>query len=397
MGEDGDSVDDLAEESGRQAPLAHRRAFCLQIKNLCKREHGKPCIDNISLDVFQGEFICLIGPPGCGKTLLLDLIAGVQTPCEGRIILKGDDISMLPAGQRKLGQLRRSDRLRPGLKLRKNIAQGLQHARLSRADIKQRVAGLLEQFSLAELGAAYPAQMSPAQQISALLARAIAAGPELLLLVDPLQRFSRQERRALRRDLKALQRRLGVAFLMVTGDRSEALALADRIVVLNEGAISQIGTPARLYQEPDNLFVARFIGRVNLFEGIVEAPDAVFVCERSFGCREHALGRGSDCIAMIRPEDIVPLGPALQAQEEGAGEMQIDGAGSQNCLELLIEDMEYCGPLWRVRLTGDMIDEALWADFSAHSVRRMGLASGQMVQVKLPASRLRVIADTPEA
>jgi len=237
----------------------------LQIENLWKAFGEFVALADITLSINEGELVCFLGPSGCGKTTLLRAIAGLDYQSRGRILQEGRDVSNLPPSQRDFGIVFQSYALFPNLTIRKNIAFGLENIGRGKADITNRVNELLELVGLPEQGDKYPAQLSGGQQQRIALARAIASSPGLLLLDEPLSALDAKGRVRLRHEIKSLQRELGITTIMVTHDQEEAMAMADRIVVINEGRIEQVGSPTEVYQDPQTLFVADFIGEMNQF------------------------------------------------------------------------------------------------------------------------------------
>ncbi len=353
----------------------------LQIDRLTKQFGSFTALDEVSLEVFDGEFVCFLGPSGCGKTTFLRAIAGLDIQTAGRVFQDGVDISALPPAERDFGIVFQSYALFPNLTASKNIAFGLENQKLDKAKIRERVAELLDLVGLPDQGNKYPAQLSGGQQQRIALARALATSPGLLLLDEPLSALDAKVRGHLRHEMKLLQRRLGVTTVMVTHDQEEALTMADRIVVMNHGVIEQVGTPTEIYREPDTLFVADFIGAMNQVEAVV-AGGQIRIGAARFTPHRHALADGAPVVAAIRPEDIVPRGAE---GETGAAD------ASDNRIAVEIEDMEFLGSFWRVSLQGATLGDAhLLADMSINAVRQLGIEIGSTIEVELPADRLRV-------
>ena len=235
----------------------------LEVRNLQKRFGDVIALGDISLDVAEGEFVCFLGPSGCGKTTLLRAIAGLDPQTAGTIQQKGRNVSRLPPAERDFGIVFQSYALFPNLTVADNVGYGLVSRRQGRAAIAKRVAELLALVGLPDAGPRYPAQLSGGQQQRVALARALATSPGLLLLDEPLSALDARVRLRLRHEIKALQRTLGVTTIMVTHDQEEALTMADRIVVMNAGAIEQVGTPQDIYRKPTTAFVADFVGSMN--------------------------------------------------------------------------------------------------------------------------------------
>jgi len=355
----------------------------LRIRNLWKAFGNFYALKDISLDIEDGEFVCFLGPSGCGKTTLLRAIAGLDLQTNGTVEQAGEDISTLPPAQRDFGIVFQSYALFPNLTIEKNIAYGLENTGHNKAAVKARVDELLDLVNLADQSRKYPAQLSGGQQQRIALARAIATSPGLLLLDEPLSALDAKVRVYLRHEIKELQRKLGVTTVMVTHDQEEALSMADRIVVMNQGVIEQIGTPTEIYREPETLFVADFIGEMNQFAALA-GPDSITIGARTLRCAPHKFSDGEAVIAAIRPEDIVPHAegtPSLDPHETIGTR--------QNDIEVTIDEMEFLGSFWRARLSNDELGETQFlADFSINAVRRLSLRQGAVVTVELPAERL---------
>ena len=243
----------------------------LELKGIRKSYGGKTAVDGVDLDIGVGDFVCILGPSGCGKTTLLRILAGLIEPDSGEIRLDGRDLTRVPARHRGFGIVFQSYSLFPNMTASENIAYGLKVRRQPVAAIRSRVAELLEMIGLPGSGAKLPDQLSGGEQQRIALARAIAVEPALLLLDEPLSALDVQVRISLRRQIRALQKRLRIPTLMVTHDQEEAMEMADRIVCMNEGRIEQIGTPRELYQSPSSPFVAGFIGAINFLPGPIAA------------------------------------------------------------------------------------------------------------------------------
>jgi iron(III) transport system ATP-binding protein len=350
----------------------------LRIRDLHKKFGDFTALRDVSLDVEEGEFVCFLGPSGCGKTTLLRAIAGLDLQTYGAIEQAGRDISTLPIAERDFGIVFQSYALFPNLTIERNIAFGLENTGRPRAEVAARVTELLDLVDLADQRKKYPAQLSGGQQQRIALARAIATSPGLLLLDEPLSALDAKVRVRLRHQIKELQRKLGVTTIMVTHDQEEALSMADRIVVMNHGVIEQIGTPTEIYREPRSLFVADFIGETNQIQSTLREPGRVSLGETVLQGVTDGLKPGQEIVVTIRPEDIVPHAPGVQAV-----------AGGQGLLQVTIGEMEFLGSFWRSRLTGGALgSEELYADFSINAVRRLTLNEGAALTIELPANRL---------
>jgi len=348
----------------------------LKIERLSKRFGVFLALDDISLEIYEGEFVCFLGPSGCGKTTLLRAIAGLDIQSSGRIEQAGQEISTLPPSERDFGIVFQSYALFPNLTVKKNVAYGLENRKTAKADIDKRVGELLGLVGLPDQGDKYPAQLSGGQQQRIALARAIATSPGLLLLDEPLSALDAKVRVHLRHEVKELQRRLGVTTIMVTHDQEEALTMADRIVVMDQGVIDQIGTPQAIYSDPETSFVADFIGTMNFVPGTVCGPDRVRFGELELTCSADGLAEGTEVTIAVRPEDIV-----LQSVREN----------EENAYEVRVESIEFLGSFVRADLVSERTGtERLRADISINLVRRLGLEEGVRLPAALPKERIRV-------
>lgn len=353
----------------------------LQIKDLWKAFGDFLALKDISLDIQKGEFVCFLGPSGCGKTTLLRAIAGLDPQTRGQIHQAGKDISELPTSKRDYGIVFQSYALFPNLTVARNIAFGLENTGRPKAEIKARVAELLQLVGLPEQAQKYPAQLSGGQQQRIALARAIAIKPGLLLLDEPLSALDAKVRVHLRHEIKELQRKLGVTTIMVTHDQEEALSMADRIVVMNQGTVEQVGTPTEIYRFPASLFVADFIGETNKVTSTYQAGRVTFGSV-SLTTDMQGVTEGAAVTVAVRPEDVVPH---LSTD---------DGEGAANLLPARLVDMEFLGSFWRCHLQSAALGgQGLIANFSINAVRRLDLKPGLDMAVELPAERVLVFAE----
>src|SRR5262245_51913125 len=247
---------------------SERASATVRLERVAKSFDGRTrAVDGVELAIAAGEFFALLGPSGCGKTTTLRMIAGFETPDEGRIFVGGADITGVPVHKRNMGMIFQSYALFPHRTVEQNVAFGLRMRGLPRADIRKRVADALRQVALAGLEDRRPAQLSGGQQQRVALARAIVVRPPVLLCDEPLAALDRKLRQSMQFELKQLQKELGVTLIFVTHDQEEAMAMSDRIAVMNAGRIDQVGTPTEIYSRPRTRFVADFIGEINLFDG----------------------------------------------------------------------------------------------------------------------------------
>lgn len=294
----------------------------------------------------RGEFFSLLGPSGCGKTTILKMIAGFERPTSGRVLLDGAEVSAVPPWKRNVNTVFQQYALFPHLTVAGNVGFGPRSRGLPADEIRRRVGEALEIVRLAGLGARWPAQLSGGQQQRVALARALVNLPSALLLDEPMAALDLKLREAMQLELKRIQRDVGITFLLVTHDQGEALTMSDRIAVMNEGAIEQVGSPEDIYQRPASLFVAAFIGSANLLPGTVAARDGgSTVVELRAGGRVRAsnagvsLPVGEPCTVMLRPER---LQPSIAAPPDGQGMpatvVQLVFQGATTRLQLRLAD-----------------------------------------------------------
>ena len=276
----------------------------LRLRGIAKNFATFQALRDIDLDIEPGEFVCFLGPSGCGKTTLLRIVAGLETQTAGSIEQAGRDITRLPPAERDYGIVFQSYALFPNLSVADNVAYGLVNRRRPKARIAARVDELLALVGLPGSGARFPAQLSGGQQQRVALARALATSPGLLLLDEPLSALDALERVRLRQEIRSLQRTLGVTTIMVTHDQEEALSVADRIVVMNRGAIEQVGTPLQVYRDPSSPFVADFVGKINVLHGQLHPGRRLQIGASRFEC-EHDTDAVREVTVYLRPEDVL--------------------------------------------------------------------------------------------
>ncbi|HDR1335578.1 TPA: spermidine/putrescine ABC transporter ATP-binding protein PotA [Pasteurella multocida] len=241
----------------------------IELRSITKSYSDKTIIENFNLTINNGEFLTILGPSGCGKTTVLRLLAGLEELDSGNIILDGEDITHVPAEQRHVNTVFQSYALFPHMTIFENVAFGLRMQKVPNEEIKPRVLEALRMVQLEEYAYSKPAQLSGGQQQRIAIARAVVNKPKVLLLDESLSALDYKLRKQMQNELKALQRKLGITFIFVTHDQEEALTMSDRIIVLRKGHIQQDGSPREIYEEPKNLFVAKFIGEINIFNATV--------------------------------------------------------------------------------------------------------------------------------
>lgn len=282
----------------------------VELRGVFKSIHDHEILHNINLEVREGEFLTLLGPSGCGKTTLLRLISGFEEPTQGAIFIDQHDVSGLPPHQRHVHTVFQSYALFPHMTVYDNIAFGLRCQKVPRLEVKNRVDEVLKMVKLEKFAERKPSQLSGGQQQRVAIARAVVNLPRVLLLDEPLSSLDYRLRKTMQIELKQLQRKLGISFIFVTHDQEEALSMSDRVVVMHEGSVEQIGTPRQVYEEPQNLTVAKFIGEVNIFDGeITEVHEnkqlMVNVLDKprlAKSSREFSVGEKVHIL--IRPEDV---------------------------------------------------------------------------------------------
>src|ERR1700681_2707270 len=348
-----EDVAETAADAGSPKPKPQTEAVdipLLRIDAVVKKFGAFRAVDRLSLDIRAGEFFALLGPSGCGKTTLLRMLAGFETPDEGKILLGGRDIAHVLPHERPINMMFQNYALFPHLSVRDNIAFGLKRARMARADIDARVAEMVALVKLDGLEKRKPDQLSGGQKQRVALARSLARRPQVLLLDEPLAALDKKLRESTQRELMELQRRLGLTFIIVTHDQEEAMTVAGRIGVMDAGRLEQVATPRELYEAPNSRWIAEFVGDVNVFEGQVEQSESgrLAIATRDAGtvfvaAPRQPIAKTNVCVA-IRPEKInlSRRGPASDAVN----------AHAINRLEGVVTDVGYLGGIttYKVKL-----------------------------------------------
>ncbi|GAB2815085.1 ABC transporter ATP-binding protein [Alpinimonas psychrophila] len=290
-------------------PVTRSAAPLLDIQGVNHSYGSVAALKDISLSIADNEFFALLGPSGCGKTTLLRSIAGFETPTHGAILLDGVDLTTLPAHKRPVNMMFQSYALFPHMSVEKNVAYGLESEGVPRAESRRRVGEILEIVGLTDMAQRRPAKLSGGQRQRVALARAIVKRPRLLLLDEPLSALDRKVRAEMQLELKRMQHEVGMTFVVVTHDQEEAMSMADRIAVLNQGRVEQLDTPLGLYSRPATRFVASFIGSANLFDGRA-TTDGIDVPGLGTFAVPSELPSGSSATLVVRPEDVVLVGPS---------------------------------------------------------------------------------------
>ncbi|MFN4142308.1 ABC transporter ATP-binding protein [Aestuariivirga sp.] len=282
----------------------------IRIEGVSKSFGGFAAVKNVSLDITKGEMFALLGGSGCGKTTLLRMLAGFEAPSAGRIYIDGQDMTEVPPYERPVNMMFQSYALFPHMTVEANVGYGLKHEAMSRAERQKRVAEMLDLVQLKPFAGRKPHQLSGGQRQRVALARALAKQPKLLLLDEPLAALDKKLREHTQFEIMSIQERTGITFVVVTHDQEEAMTLADRIAVMDQGVIRQVGPPAEVYENPNSRFVAGFIGSINMFEGEVTGNGDVLAIDvpalgGTVTAGSASLSPGEKVTLAVRPEKIL--------------------------------------------------------------------------------------------
>ena len=355
--------------------------YFLEVRNITKLFGQFTALNDVSVGIKQGEFVSVLGPSGCGKTTLLRVIAGLEEQNSGSVWIDGRDVSREPVANRKLGIVFQSYALFPNINILGNVQYGINRRKFSKTEREQRAMEMLELVGIEEQSYKYPAQLSGGQQQRVALARALAPSPTILLLDEPLSALDARVRVYLRAEIRRIQETLGVTTLMVTHDQEEALTMADRVVVIDDGMLMQYATPHELYVSPQNTFVAGFIGEMNFISDCTgRDPDSIFfgqyVLQSEAGRAANYQGRR--LIVAIRPEDIRVIR---------------DESVDINILKTKVERIEFRGSLYTIRLrvlhpAGGATDQRLNMDLQVETMESMNIRTQMELPIHLPPERL---------
>jgi spermidine/putrescine transport system ATP-binding protein len=354
----------------------------VRLESLVKRFGDEVAVDGIDVHMPPGEFFTLVGPSGCGKTTTLRMIAGFERPTSGRILLDGVDVAQTPPHRRNVNTVFQSYALFPHLTVADNVAFGLKYQRLTKEERRRKVAEMLERVRLTGFERRKPDKLSGGQQQRVALARALILRPRVLLLDEPLAALDARLRKDLQVELKALQAELGVTFVFVTHDQEEALTMSDRIAVMNSGRVEQAGPPQAVYEEPETLFVADFLGVSNLIPAEAGGSDGggcmLSVGDQRLRATQGATAARGGVKAMVRPERVL---------------VEPHGTEGENRMPGLVEHVVFLGSFreLRVRIVGGALVKVVTPNDGSSGPYEQGAP----VALHLPADAIRVLA--PEA
>ena len=347
----------------------------LEVKKLSKSFGLFEAIKNISININEGEFVCFLGPSGCGKTTLLRCIAGLEIQSTGSVFQKNKDISNLPPSNRDFGIVFQSYALFPNLTVFSNIGYGLKNNKWKKEDIKKRVDEILDLVNLTDHAKKFPSQLSGGEQQRVALARALATSPGLLLLDEPLSALDAKVRVFLRKQIRDLQRKLGVTTIMVTHDQEEAQTMADRIFVMKDGEIIQSGTPNEIYTKANSPFIASFIGSMNFIPAVISNSNKVKCNNVEINCNTVDFKENESVQIAIRPEDI-------QIKKENSDD---------NILMAKIKEIEFLGSFQRVYFESKNVSENLiMVDVPSSNARKTKLNVNQEINLYFSKEDIRV-------
>ncbi len=397
--------------------------YIIEIKNVSKSFGDKVILDDVSISIKKGEFVTLLGPSGCGKTTLLRILAGFGKADSGKVLINGEEITNVPPHLRPVNTVFQRYALFPHLDVYENIAFGLKLQKMPADEIDRSVRKVLKMVSMTDYEDRDVESLSGGQQQRVAIARAIANQPKVLLLDEPLAALDLKMRKDMQIELKEMHRKLGITFVYVTHDQEEALTLSDTIIVMNEGKIQQIGTPTDIYNEPQNSFVADFIGESNILNGRMIRDKVVEFVGHEFECVDEGFGENVDVDVVVRPEDIYIMNNTEAAQLTAKVksctfkgvhyEMFVD---TDKGYELMIQDYNAFEPESEVGLIikpadiqvmhkertcntfeGEIVDEThvKFLDETFECVSTEGFEAGDKVLIEVPFSKIDLI-DHPE-
>ena len=354
----------------------------LELRGIGKRYGRQPVLEDIDLSIGEEEFVCLLGPSGCGKTTLLRILCGIEPEHQGRVWLKGQDISDWAPAQRRFGVVFQSYALFPNLSALDNVMYGLKGMGRERA--RKLAEDMLELVGLVAHRAKYPAQLSGGQQQRVALARALAPSPRLLLLDEPLSALDAQVRGFLRQEIRRLQRHLRIPTVMVTHDQDEAMAMADRIVLMDQGRIVQQSAPRQLYARPASTFAARFVGRMNVWDARPDGRGRVRVGQQTLEMdAAERLGATTSPQIGIRPEQVI-----LRDRDWANERAPLPVPTPPNRVPVEVSDVVFCGAYIQVRLDAPTMGATVEAELTTPTGGELPWSQGDRIEAELPSRAL---------
>ncbi|BCG61639.1 ABC transporter ATP-binding protein [Paenibacillus sp. URB8-2] len=358
----------------------------LEIKNLVKQYGSNTVVKDLNIAINRGEMLSLLGPSGCGKSTTLRMIAGLQDPTSGSILLGQRDLTKVPPHKRDVGLVFQNYALFPHLNMYDNVAFGLRRKGVPKSEIKDRVEAALRSVQLSSFVKRFPAQLSGGQQQRVALARTLVLQPTLVLFDEPLSNLDAKLRQALGIEIRSLQKEFGFTGIFVTHDQEEAMVLSDRIAVMNHGRIVQIGTPQQIYTEPADSFVADFVGESNLVEAsALDAGNGKWRFELPGGQKimaEKTVKAASPTYVMVRPETVEVL-------PEGTGLSDVRDLESFNSLSGNVSFIHYTGASYLIGVVIEKMDKHFIARLN-QTTKELGLQIGDKVQVRWPVQSTRI-------
>ena len=356
----------------------------IRIENVSKTFAGMKAVRDVNLLIEAGSYCCMLGPSGCGKTTLLRMIAGHETPTEGRILIGGNDVTNVPTGSRGTALMFQNYALFPHLSIADNVAFSLKVAGINAADRGEQAMNMLKRVQLQHLATRMPAQLSGGQQQRVALARALVTNPQVLLLDEPLSALDEFLRLRMRTELKRLQTELGITFVHVTHTQPEAIALADQVVIMDHGTVEQADEPRKIYDEPHSPYVARFMGGQNVLFGFVE---------RKTGNDFVVADKAGNHFSLKTAANIGEKAAVAFAVRRDAIELRDVGTQGENCINGLIKSVEYQGTFVKLALKTHQQDEFLIYQSDSDYFARPRVA-GEMVTATWKCSQNRYLRGT---
>lgn len=360
----------------------------LKIEGVSKKYGSFTALNDINISIDEGEFVCLLGPSGCGKTTLLRILAGLERPTEGKVYIRGVDVTNMAPAKRNYGIVFQSYALFPNMTVGDNIAFGLRNKKVPKIEIREKVKKALEQVNLSNQIDKYPAQLSGGQQQRVALARALVLSPDFLLLDEPLSALDAKVRQKVRKEIRTLQQNLGITTIMVTHDQEEALTMADKLIVMNNACVRQEGTPIEVYQTPNSPFVADFIGSINFFQTDISESEDTKLSSKSPSWKMEDIGENEKQKVALRKN-------RYRVKACRPENIEIVDKGTSDSFKVTVEDIEFHGFAFRLSLalrssTAAMLgsDEIVYFDMPTEEFEELGLKVGDKIYIHFKDGKL---------